>query len=95
MECGLRTKGRLFFPSLIAIQCAKAGVVAFEEEEQCKVKLVIDLGLIKKLQGNLAQKKSRASTSKSAQLPTMATLTSTRSRTLRPHDVFSPLELEQ
>lgn len=94
MDCGLHTRTRLFFPSLIAKLCAKAGVVAAEEEEKCKVKPTIDLVLIKKLQGNFTQKKSRASCSQNAQSRIRAIPTSTRRRTLRPDGIFSLLEPE-
>lgn len=95
MECSLCTRGRLFFPFFIGKLCAKAGVVATEEEEKFKVKPAIDLALIKKLPANLEQKKSRTSGSKSAQSPTEATLTSTRRCTLRLDDIFSPLKPEK
>lgn len=61
VECKLRTQGWLFFPSLIDRLCARVGVVVGEDKERCKVKPAINLTLIKKLQGNLASKKSKAS----------------------------------
>lgn len=78
----IRLRGRLFFSSLIAKLCAKAGVVVAEEEEKHKVKPAIDLVLTKKLRGDLAQKKSRAFISKNAKAPSEATPTPTKSQVL-------------
>lgn len=59
VECGLHTRERLFFLSLIVKLCARARVVAIEEEEKCKFKPIIDLVmLINKLEANLVQKKT-------------------------------------
>lgn len=85
VECGPKTRGRLFFPSLIGQLCAEVGVVVDATEECCKVKLAIDLGLIKRLQENIATRKSRSSASK---LPSMS---SPPSRTLPPVMMQTPI----